>query len=525
MKKKIIIGLFTGLAALIILVFVLTSFVVEPWIGKKIQNSVSKINDNYNLQIDKVNLRWFSLSVELNGISLISKPDQINKTEVNAVIPSLSINGISIFQLLFHNQIVIRELIVSGSDIQGKIPFGNKNAKPIIAPRNIRIGKIILDTIHLELSNTLNPQAYSIEKGILKVFDFEWNKLDTLSAKNLQQFDFEATAFGLISSDSMYKYKVNDINYSGTSETLIVESFIIQPAFPDEEFAARHEFQTDRIEAVFKQIFVYRFSVADFIQSGSLKSSLVEIANMDMKVFRDKRIKFRHVDKPVYQEMIRNYPGLLSIDTVRLLDGDIRYAVRELEANEAGKLSFNQLRAKIYRISNDSIYETKKAFFELQAEGYLMGKGKISLKMESEINQASNLFSMRGSLSEMEASALNPMLEKTAFLKVESGKIESMNFDFVADNNSSTGSLVLLYHELDLAVLNKQTEKTTALKEEIIAAFVNMKVLDSNPGKGESIRTGTISSERDTERFLFNYWFRSVLSGIKTSITKADKNK
>jgi hypothetical protein len=525
MKKKFIIRLFAGIAVFIILVKVLTTFVVEPWIGNKIQDSVAKINNAYSLHIDKVQLRWFSQSLQLDGISLISNPEQMDKTEVKASISSVNIGGIRIFQWLFHHQIVIRELLVSGSDIQSKIPFSNKNAKAILAPRNIRIGEILLDTMQLEFRNTLNDKAYFVEKGIVKIFDFEWNKLDILSAKSLHRFDFEATAFRLVSADSMYAYDVHDIIYSGTSETLVADSFNIQPAFPNEEFAAMHEFQTDRIEARFKNIFVYRFSVAEFIQSGSLKSSFAEIGNMDMKVFRDKRMNFRHNNKPVFQEMIRDYPGHLSIDTLSLLNGNIQYAVREPKANEAGSINFNQVKAKIYKISNDSIYNTKKAYLELQAEGLLMGKGKIIMKLKSEINQASNVFSLQGSLSEMESSALNPILEKSAFLKVKSGEIESMNFEFVADNMRSTGSMLLLYHGLELAVLNKQTEKTTALKEEIVAAFINMKILDSNPLNGENIRKGTISSERDPERFLFNYCFRSILSGMKTSITKAEKNK
>lgn len=523
MKNKIIIGVLTGLASLIIVIKLLTIFVVEPWLGNKIQTSVAKINNSYSIKIDKVHIKWISRSLELNGIKLISKPEQIGKTEMNASVSSIHVSGIRVFQWLFNHQIEMREILVIGSDIRGKIPFGNKNGLPIVTPMNIRIGELLFDTLQGEISNTLNAQTWSLEKGIVKFSEIQLNERDTLSAKCIHGIDFKATVVGLVSSDSLYAYQAHDIIYSGSSKAIVVDRFNIQPAFPDEEFAAKHEFQTDRIEADFKRIFVYSFSVTDFVRYGSIKSSFVEIGNMDIKVFRDKRMKFSHENKPVFQEMIRNYPALLSVDTVSLLNGDINYAVHTVKANESGNLSFKQVRAKIYKISNDSIYKLKKAFFELQAEGFLMGQGKLIVQLKSEINQPSNVFSLVGSLSEMEASALNPILEKSALIKVNAGKITSMNFDFVADDTNSTGSLILLYQGLDLAILNKKTEKTTALKEEIISAFINMKVLDSNPLKGEGVRKGIIYSKRDPEKFLFNYCFRSIVSGIEYSIVKTKK--
>lgn len=83
----------------------------------------------------------------------------------------------------------------------------------------------------------------------------------------------------------------------------------------------------------------------------------------------------------------------------------------------------------------------------------------------------------------------------------------------------------LLYHGLNIAIKNKRTDKTTAIKEQITSVIANMKVLDSNPMPGEEVRTGIIDQERDPEKFLFNYCFKSILSGMKTSIIQSPKEK
>lgn len=81
----------------------------------------------------------------------------------------------------------------------------------------------------------------------------------------------------------------------------------------------------------------------------------------------------------------------------------------------------------------------------------------------------------------------------------------------------------LLYEGLKFDVMNRQTGETTALKEQLKSVIANIIVLKSNPMTGEEVRAGIIEYERDPERFLPGYFFRSILSGMKTSVTK-EKN-
>ena len=73
------------------------------------------------------------------------------------------------------------------------------------------------------------------------------------------------------------------------------------------------------------------------------------------------------------------------------------------------------------------------------------------------------------------------------------------------------------------AVKNKRTDDTTAFRERFISFIANRRVLDSNPIPGEEVREGIIDYERDPERFLFHYCFKSILSGIKSSFLRNPK--
>jgi len=96
-----------------------------------------------------------------------------------------------------------------------------------------------------------------------------------------------------------------------------------------------------------------------------------------------------------------------------------------------------------------------------------------------------------------------------------------MNFSITANNTKSTGKMTMLYHGLDIAVKNKRTNDTTAFKEIFILLIVNSKVLDSNPVPGENVREGIMDYEKDPEEFFLSYCFKSILSGIISSLAES----
>jgi hypothetical protein len=98
--------------------------------------------------------------------------------------------------------------------------------------------------------------------------------------------------------------------------------------------------------------------------------------------------------------------------------------------------------------------------------------------------------------------------------------MDGLNFQFTANNTKATGNMTLLYHDLKIAVKNKQTNDTTALKERIVSILANNMILNSNPLPRKEVRIGTIDFERDPERFVFGYVFRSILSGMKSSLLR-----
>jgi hypothetical protein len=389
---------------------------------------------------------------------------------------------------------------------------------------NVDIRMVLFDKVNLTVEKSANAASYSLTDGVLRLYDVLIAKHDTLSSGIINLFDFKAKTLAAVSSDGMHTFSARGISYSAGSNVLAADRLNITPNFTDYDFTSRYEFQKSRIEAGFSNLFIHDFSAPEFIRTGNLISSKIEIGKMDMKAFKDKRKEFRHINKPAFQDMIYNYPDTIRIDLVSLKNGDVIYTEHSAKANEPGSISFNNINAKIYNITNDPNYRTKNDSLILKGTALLMGKGKMTILLKGRNFDTQNTFSLEGTLSDLDAAELNPILEKSAFIYATSGKIDSMYFSFTANNDTATGNLTMLYHGLDIAVKNKQTDDTTAFRERFFSYIVNMKVMDSNPVRGKDPRVGTINYERDPERFLLHYCFHSILTGISSSLVRNPKD-
>lgn len=523
MKRKIILRIFAGLIILVVLIKFSMALFFAPWVGRKIETVLNENIRDYRFEIEKIRIRLIPPGIEVKNMTFCSREGLEHDRDLNGEIASVKLKRINLVKILFKNNIDIGEVTISNSSIKGKIPFPGETGSPIVLPLNIRIGTLFVDHLNLSVKNTLNAQFYSVSEGVLKVYDLQVEKQDTLSPGIINQSDLEAAEFVSVSSDSMYTFMANGIIYSVTSNTLAVNSFSVRPNYEDYNFTSRHEFQTDRIEADLSNIFVHNFNAAGYFRSGSLMSSYIEIGRLDLHVFRDLRKEFRHVNKPAFQEMIYHYPGTIQIDSMGLINGNITYTEHAEKANEPGSISFNEIRAKIYKITNDTIYKTESGYIELKGDALLMGKGKMTILLKGRIFDSNNTFSLNGTLSDLEAKELNPILEKNAFIYATSGKLDVMSFGFTANNAEATGNMTMLYHGLQIAVKNKRTDDTTAFGQRFLSLIAKIKVLDSNPIKDKEVRVGIIYHERDPERFLFNYCFKSILSGMKSSLARNPK--
>ncbi len=515
-KRKIL----TGSAAAFLLIIILSAILVKSLVRNRIETMLAENRGGYSVTAEKIHISIISRGIILERIRIVTTIDSTLVLDINGEIGSIRLRGINLAKAIFKKEISIKTITVSDSYIKGRIDSSRKTGKSVILPLDISLGTLLFDKLTLSLETDPGAASYYVKDGNLIFYAIQAEKLDTLNSRILNPLDFSAKEIAFVSADSMYSYLFMDIIYSANSKMLGIDSFSIQPNYDDYNFTSRYKYQKSRIEAGFSNISVHGFNPSEYIRTGTIACSGVEIGKMDMKVFKDKRKEFHHMEKAAFQDIIYRYPDAIRIDLIDLAEGNITYTEHAEGANEQGSLSFTGTSARIYNITNDTIYKTETEYLKLEAESMLMGKGKITIQLKAKLYDYSNTFSVNGKLAAMEVQEINPFLEKTAFIYATSGKIEEMNFSFIADNTQAKGKMTMLYTGLDLALKNKISDDTTAIKERIFSIFINRKVLDSNPLPHNETREGIIVYERDPEKFLFSYFAKSVMSGVRSILLK-----
>lgn len=514
MRKKRSFKLFLGLVVILCLPLAV-KLGVEFWLEDKIESALKNVY-GHTIDIKRINISIRKSLLELHRVKVFSDPE---KNEYYSEIRSVILSGLNYKEAILHKDIHIDEITIKKSSFKATIPIKKMMSSPVISPYRIDIGGISIDQFNIELENDSTGQLISLRNGSAKINAVRFSESDTISPRMITLSNFRAGEISLGSSDKLYSYKLKTLSYSPAENVLSADSFLVQPKYKNADFTARLKYQRSCFMAGFSKIRVHDFYIDSYLKPKTMKSSHVDLGEMILNVFRDNRKEFLHKRRPALQDIIYAIPLLIKIDSINLAKGKLIYTFHPEKTKAPVTFVINDIHAGILNLTND---KTKSGYLEIKAAGRIMGKSKLSVVLRGKLPDKNNTLSVDGSLQKLDMRDLNPILENSASVYV-SGKVNSMKFSFLADNTRAAGKLTMLYDGLQITFRDKRSGDTTTLRSRILSSIANRRILDSNPLKRESARVGIIDCERDPERFLFHYCFRSILTGVSSTVVKNDK--
>jgi hypothetical protein len=209
--------------------------------------------------------------------------------------------------------------------------------------------------------------------------------------------------------------------------------------------------------------------------------------------------------KPLPVAALKKLSFSVEVDTIKIKDSKITYEEFPEDGFQSGKIPFENLNATISNVNSRGYYNKSK-YAKLEASAKLMGRGLIeaSFLLPLEEDQPYNA---KGKITNMSLHHLNPVLENLAFVSIEEGKLNALNFNFDYNDKVSNGTLIINYENLKMKGLKKQKETIeNELKTFLLNTFLKS---DKDKTVPTAKRTGEISFERDTKRQVFNFWWKS----------------
>ncbi len=521
-KKSIrIVGWVTlVLVVLFVIVQLVTNYYLNPIIDNLVQSKLSEV-DAVEITYDKLKANLPKRSIKFFNVRINNKAGQGSNYSIT--VPEIKFKAVEIYDLVFNNKVDLKKIKIKRPNIHYVINDSlseNDTVTTKQSSTNPNSPSIEIKQIEIEEGSfniTQGENIYASDSFKLKIKGIEidstsnFKKLATL-VKSIKIY-VDKPKISL--PTARYDITANHIEFSTKNKLLQIKDFKVMPLEKKLQHSKKLGYQIDRIDIKTKQISLQNINIEKLLNEQSIVASSLNIDSLNFEALRDKRVpREGNQKKALPQELMRELGFIINIDSIHVRSANLRYGEMMPNGQQPGYVYFNKLNGSIYNLTNDSLNGKKT---KLTATALVMGEGYAQAELETDILDPNNSFSFKGSLGQMPLTAFNNMLTPTEFMTIEKGILYKMYFTVNANENFSEGELLAKYENFKVALAEGHSKKSESKVGEALKSFIinNFIFKSRNTGSIDELRKGKIYFERDKERSIINYCWKSLLSGIK----------
>lgn len=534
----LVIALLLGLTIQLILSLFIDDS-LEKYLEEKVHNTTQ---GRYQLHIDDLDLNLPGKEVVVKNLTLL--PDSISSglTGKHSVpypirgtfqIEALTISGISLWKYLINDELAIDSIVLdhprlSAMQLRNKSPDSNNQSSSldstlfaIISKQfsAFRLDNLVLRNAGFNLRKQSNGQQIaSLQKLSLHLRDI---LVDSASVNSDRLFitddiELDASGYTMDFMQGFYTLKLSKLQLSSNNQKIGVDSLQLIPQLPRYEFSEAYGRQIDRIDLLISAIKFDQLDFGQLTNSGRLYATALTVADAKLNVFHDMNASFDSTRyPPLPQTAFRNLDMPVNIKNIRITDSHISYTEHQKGVPKAGTVIFDELQASIDSLSNyrEDLKNGHQTTVETQTR--VMGEGLLNVYFTFQMGSPQGRHSIYGTMDTTAFSQFNPALQNLAFIRIDQGTINSMEFTMDLNNEQARGTVTLAYEDLEIEMLKSET-LNQGVGQEVKSFIANTFVVQENNQR--PLRQGEISFERNEQKSVFNYWWKSLSTGLKNSI-------
>lgn len=485
-------------------------------------------NGRKELSVRNVNFLGKERTILFDEISLDRFPDDSGKGTRLLDAKTLRLSGVNTNEVIKNKNIVV-DTILCKTIIAYELPVEDLKSKKEKKPAADTTGFRNVYSIAMQHLNfpkvTFVPFAesnLSLGNLAIKVNGVAADRiveLETHPADFSKEVDVALDKLSIKSKDGLYHYKMQDIALNSLRQQLNINSFSIVPFASEKQFAAKSEFQKDRYEVTMTGIALKNIQMNNLIAKKLLASDLV-IDKIDAKIYRD-------LHKPLEQKSrVGNYPSQIlqalnlpvNVGKATLSNAHIEYRENETASDSIGMISFTDSKLTITNITNipEAIRKNGQLniTFDARALGLIPLNGNFKF-LYSNIDQGN--FVVNGSVGAFDALDLNKVSVPMALLRLNTGKINSLDFHFKGNNTGAEGDFTMKYEDLKVDILKRDKTTNEVKKRGLASLAANVIVKNNNPDS-RGLRQVSPSYKRNIYKSFFNLVWKTLFTGMKETV-------
>ncbi|TDO21523.1 AsmA family protein [Pedobacter duraquae] len=538
-----------GILGVIILILAIAAFYIsakwKPVLTEKIKSTVYEgSNHLYRINFTDLHINLLTGTAAMDSVSLSADTAVFNTLRKNGKAPvhlfelkmkQLKLTRIGILTAYFKKRINMNAIILDRPSIN-MLHF-NVPKKTDTVKDDKTLYQMIsksLESIHIRTIKVLYADFdyLSGERRIVlnRVKNLNVNVTDLL-IDSASQFDakrfyytkdveFEMSGYKSVTKDKMYTMTMDSLKGSAADGIVNIKNFKMIPNYPDLTFSRKYSHQKDRYDLSFNRISLKGFDFVRFNTEALVYARSAKIGPAKVNVFMN-----RELPPPTFNKG-RNYPQIalqrleqpLIIDSVKLNNVDVAYTEYNPITKERGTVHIDNLNGNLLNVTNNDDQKAKHGHMLAKLSAVIMN-APINININFNLLAKDGAFHYSGDIGALNMVSLNPLAESLGLVKIESGQVQKADFDVQANLYGSTGSMHLYYTNLKVQLL-KEGENGAPMKKRGFLSFLanTFVVKDSNPTKGDPVRTGNIKFERTPAASFFNLLWKGIFIGIRETV-------
>lgn len=487
--------------------------------AKRTTLGIKKLNDSIRIGNAQVN--------STTGHLIFNDINYEHDRNLLVDVKRVELKGLNTDHLIDQNKIVMDSLLL----YEPHVRFGLASSKSANEnPPKIEIGGIRLSNGFFKLfREDLNQgDTIAINQFALNVnrFNYDSSAQIKFSHHLFESLDFSGSSFTYQLPDALNMIEVEAYSYDHISKKIVLDEVKYSPLFNRGEYQTKIDYQKDWIDGSVRQFRIEGFEMDSLISNQKIQATHITINQLELDTHRDKRLpKEPEIYKPLPQSLLKAIPYRVSIDSISVESSYISHSEFSENGELPGQIFFKNINANLGNITNDPAAVRNNNAMSFRATGSLMNTGNFNLFSKFYLADSLDTYELNGRIGTMELTELNRFLEHTAFVLIRDGKSQEATFKFEGNENYSLGEMTFYYTDLKINVLDQNSVDSPGFSSAMKTFFANTFVVNTKNPHFIFVRDGDIFHERDQSKSIFNYWAKSLLSGVVSSIGAKNNKK
>jgi hypothetical protein len=217
-------------------------------------------------------------------------------------------------------------------------------------------------------------------------------------------------------------------------------------------------------------------------------------------------------------QLMQTIPLTFRVKKIVVTNGFIEYKERHPVSRLAGRIHYNNVNASISNFTNDKKTIADNNIMTVEMSTRFLNKAPLKVTGHFYLLHPNGRWDISGTIGALDATVLNPVIEKTGMTHIKTGKVNSAEFQVTGNDNVADGHVTMLYEDLKVSALEKDNGTGELDKKALTSFIANMAIKNGNPTRKQDTRVIQVHLDRNPNVSFFNFVWKALFQGIMKTV-------